>query len=149
MVALALAGVLPAQEPTAPSNAPNQAAAPNGRPGGGGNVENRLENLSRQLNLANDQKEKIRPILKHEVERIREIRSNTSLTQGEARRRMQTVRKNTNQHIAEILTPEQKKQWREIRQERRGGGPEGGQGGSGSSGGSNTPPTAQNPPNPN
>jgi Spy/CpxP family protein refolding chaperone len=150
MATLAFAGVLSPQEPTAPSDAPNEGGSPNGRPGRGGNVENRLENLSKQLNLTNEQKEKIRPLLKHEMERIREIRNNTSLTQAEARRRMQTVRKNTNQHIAEILTPEQKKQWRQMRPERRGGGEsEGGQGGPGSSGGSNAPAPRQNPPNPN
>ena len=147
MATLVFAGALAPQEPTNPSNAPNPGGSPNGRPGRGGNVENRLGNLSKQLNLTHEQREKIRPLLNHEVERIREIRSNTSLTQAEARRRMETARRNTNEHIAEILTPEQKKQWQETRQERRGGGPEGGQGGPGS--GPNPPPPAQTPPNPN
>jgi Spy/CpxP family protein refolding chaperone len=150
MATLALAGVWAQQEPPVPSNTPDEGAPPNGKPGHGGNAENRLENLSKQLNLTDAQKEKIGPLLKHEVERIREVRSNTSLTQGEARRRIAMIRRNTNQRIAEFLTPEQKKQWQDMRQERHGGGgPEGGQARPGGQGSPNTPATPQNPPNPN
>jgi Spy/CpxP family protein refolding chaperone len=150
MATLAVAGVWAQQESPTPTNPPDEGAPPSssGRAGRGGNVENRLEMMSKQLNLTDAQKEKIRPLLKHEMERMREIRNNTSLSQAEARQRMATVRRNTREHIAEVLTPEQKKQWREMQQERRGGGPEGGQGGPGTSG-PNTPPPPQNPPNPN
>ena len=155
MATLAFAGVLAQQESTAPSNPPNEGASPNGKPGRGGNVENRMERLSKQLNLTAEQQEKIRPILKHEVERIRQVRSNTSLTQGEARRRIARVRRTSNQQIAQFLTPEQKKQLQEMREERRGGGPQSGQRGNGGGrgpagqGGSNAPSAPQNPPNPN
>jgi Spy/CpxP family protein refolding chaperone len=111
-------------------------------------VERRLENLTQQLNLTSEQKDKIRPLLKHEMERIREIRSNTNLSQGEARQRMEMVRRITRAHIAEILTPEQKKQFQEMREEHHGeGGPGGGQRGPGSPGGSDTPPSPQDTPN--
>jgi len=110
------------QEPPAPANPPDRAAPPNGRPGRGGNVENRLEMMSRQLNLTDEQREKIRPILRHEVDRIREVRNNGSLTQREARRRTQMIRKNTRQQVAAVLTPEQRKQWQEMRQEHAGAG---------------------------
>ena len=148
MTTLGFAGGMPPQEPTAPSNPPNQGGAPSGRPGRAGIVENRLENLSKQLNLTNEQKEKIRPLLQHEVERIRQVRNNSNLTQAEARSRMEMIRRNTNQRIAEILTPEQKKRWREMRQERQGGNPEGGQTGPGATGPDN-PPAPQSPPNSN
>jgi len=131
------------QEPSAPANPPHEGANPHGRPERGGMVENRLERLSKQLNLTADQKEKIRPILRHEAERIREIHENTSLSQEEARRRMGAVRRNTNERIAEFLTPEQKKQWQEIREERRGG-PEGGH----EPGGHRAPEPPPNPPSP-
>ena len=122
---LGLAGILAAQEPSAPVNPPDEATAPTGQPERGGNVERRLEKLSQQLTLTDEQKQKIRPVLKHEVERIKEVRGNTSLSQEEARRRIQTIRINTYLHIREFLTPAQKKQWQEDRQQR--GGPEGGQ----------------------
>jgi hypothetical protein len=60
------------------------------------------------------------------------------------------IRRNTNQRIAEFLTPEQKKQWQDMRQERHGsGGPAGGQAGPGGQGSTNAPATPQNPPKPN
>jgi Spy/CpxP family protein refolding chaperone len=146
MATLVFAGVLAPQEPTSPPNPPNEGGS--GKPGHGANIENRLENLSKQLNLTDEQKEKIRPLLTHEVERIREIRENPSLTQAEARRRMVIARRNTREHIAQILTPEQKKQWQELPEEHRGGGPQGEKGGPGSSGGPEAPASPQNPPNP-
>ncbi len=130
----AFAGVLAPQEPTAPPNPPHEGGS--GTPGHGGNIEKRLESLSKQLNLTDEQREKIRPLLRQEVERIREIRDNTSLTQAEARRRMAIVRRNTREHIAAILTPEQKKQWQEVPEEHRGG-PQGEKGGPEGSGGPN------------
>ncbi len=148
MATLGVAGVWAQQEPPAP-NPPGQGGPPNGRPGGG-MIERRLENLTKQLNLTDEQKEKIRPLLRHEMERMREIRSNPGLTQSEARQRMETVRKNTREHIAEVLTPEQKKQWQEMREEHHGeGGPEGGQRGPGGQGGPDSPPEPQTPPDQN
>lgn len=143
LATLALAGPL-SQQPPAPANPPDEGAAPNGRPGRGGNIENRLEMMSKQLNLTDEQRENIRPLLKHEVERIKEVRSNTELTQDQARRRIQMIRKNTRQKVAEILTPEQRKQWQEMRQEHRGG-PDGGQK---QPGGGDDPGRPAGPPNP-
>jgi Spy/CpxP family protein refolding chaperone len=124
LAAMAFAGILlAAQEPSAPSNPPqDQAPAPNGNPGRGGMVENRLQKLSQQLNLTDDQREKIRPLLEHESERIKEVRGNSSLSQGEAQRRIKSIRRDTNQRIGAFLTPEQIAQWKEDRQQHRGGG---------------------------
>ena len=150
MATLAFAGVGAQQESPTPSNPPNEGAGPGGKAGRGGNVENRMERLSRQLNLTDEQKEKIRPLLKHEAERIKEVRGNTSLTQGEARRRIAMIRRNTNQHIAEFLTPDQKKQLQEMREERRGGGgQEGGERAPSGAGAPDSPAGTPNPPNPN
>jgi Spy/CpxP family protein refolding chaperone len=136
---LAWAGILTAQEPAARSTPPEEETTPNGKQGRGGTVDKRLENLSKQLNLTNEQKAKIAPLLKHEVERIKEVRSNSSLSQGEAQRRIRSIRRDTNQRISEFLTPEQKTQWQESRQAQRGSGP-GRQHGSQGSGAPDAPP---------
>jgi len=140
------AGILAAQDTSATSPPDNKEQA--GKPQLGEKlVERRLENLNKQLNLTDQQKDKIRPVLMHEVERIKEVRSNSSLTQGEARRRIALVRRNTNQHILALLTPEQKTQWQEVRQEHRGGGePEGGQREQGGPASPDAPASPQNPP---
>lgn len=114
------------QEPPAPSNVPEEGPPPNGKPGRGGNIEKRLDMMSKQLDLTDAQRGKIRPILNQEMERMREVRSDPNLAQGQARRRMQMIRRNSRQKIAEVLTPEQRKQWQEMRQQHRGeGGPDG------------------------
>ncbi len=128
MAALAFAGVLAAREPAAPSNPPTEGGTANGKPKPGAMIETRMDALDKQLNLTDEEKEKIRLLLKHEFERIREVRSNTSLSEGEAHRRIAMVRRNTHDRIAEVLTPEQKQKWQEMRQEHRGAGPKGGQG---------------------
>jgi len=122
--ALAGAGTLAAQEPSAPPHPSQEGTAPTGKAAHGA-VEMRLERLSQQLNLSDEQKAKIRPLLRHEMERIMQVRSNTSLSQGETQRRIQTIRRDTNQRISVFLTPEQKKQWQENRQAQRGGPPGG------------------------
>ncbi len=121
---LAVASVVSAkalysQENPTPAAPPSPESAQAGKPGNGGNVGKRLERLSEELNLNDEQQAKIRPLLKHETERIQEVRSNSSLSQGEAHRRIQLIRRDTNQHIAEFLTLDQKKQWQNDRQQKR------------------------------
>ena len=149
MTTLAVAGAMAQQEPPAHSNSSDEGAPPSGEAGRDGSVRGRMQNLSRQLNLTDAQKENIRPLLKHEMERIKEVRSNSSLTQGEARRRIRRIRQTTNQQIAEFLTPDQKKQLEEMREEHRAAGaPQGGQ--RGPNGGAPEPPAGPpNPPNSN
>jgi Spy/CpxP family protein refolding chaperone len=100
-------------------------------------VEARLQKMSQQLNLTDEQREKIRPILRNEAEELIAVRSNSSLTQGEVRRRARRIRRSTHRQIFQILTPEQQHQWQELQQERRSGGR-----------GAEGPEAPPNPPNP-
>jgi len=127
---LALAGILAAQEPSAPlnssGNSPQEETAPAGKPVSEAAVEKRLQKLTQQLNLTDEQRAKIRPLLKHGLERVRQVRSNTSLSQGEAQRRIKLIHQDINQRIRQFLTPEQKEQWKEARRQQRNG-PQGGE----------------------
>ena len=149
LIWMAMIGVAAAQESPTPESAPNEGSP--GGPAGGGAIQKRLENLSKQLNLTDEQKDKIGPLLRREGERIRDVRQNNSLTQGQAKRRIALIHRETNQHIAQVLTPEQNKQWQQMREERRAAH-QGGQGRSGGPGGKqgsaepDEPPA--NPPNP-
>jgi Spy/CpxP family protein refolding chaperone len=123
--ALWWAGILAAQEPSGAPHPSQEGTAPASKPAHGDAAEMRLERLSQQLNLTNEQKTKIRPVLRHEIERIMEVRSNTSLSQGETQRRIKLIHGDTHQRIAEFLTLEQKKQWQESSQAQRGAPPGG------------------------
>jgi Spy/CpxP family protein refolding chaperone len=106
--ALAWAGILAAQESSAPPHPPQPETAATRNPAHGSVVEMRLGRLSQQLNLTDEQKAKIRPVLRRETERILLVRGNTSLSQGEAQRRIKLIRGDIHQRISEFLTPEQK-----------------------------------------
>jgi Spy/CpxP family protein refolding chaperone len=98
-------------------------------------VDARLDRLTHDLNLTEAQREKIRPIFQHEAQRIKAVRSNSSMTQGEARQKVRQIQRVTRQEVSQILTPEQRQQWKEERPgggggAPRGGGPRGGQPGS-------------------
>ena len=85
-------------------------------PGGGSgqhqpaSPEQRVEMLTQQLNLTNDQQQNIKLILEDESEQMKSLRANTSLTQQERRSKMQEIRQNTKTQMNSILTPEQQTQ---------------------------------------
>jgi len=85
-------------------------------PGGGSgqhhppSPEQRVEMLTEQLKLTNDQQQNIKLILEDESEQMQSLRSNTSLTQQERRSKMQEIRQNTKTQMNSILTPEQQTQ---------------------------------------
>jgi len=119
---LAGAGVFAAQEASTPVNPPEGGTAPHRKHNHGIDVENRLANLSRQLNLTDEQKGKIRRLLKHEEERIHQLRNDTSLSDSQEHRRVTNIRRITREHIGEILTAEQKQKWLELSDDRHEGG---------------------------
>ena len=135
------AGPMAQGQQTPSAETPSDEAAPqNGNPARPENIDRRLENISKQVGLTEEQKEKIRPLLKSEFEKLGAVRSNPNLTQGEARRRVRRIRRATNQQIAQILTPEQRAKWQELREEHRGG-----PGAPPGPGGQTAPPSSPNP----
>jgi len=110
-------------------------------------VDARLEHLSKQLNLTDDEKEKIRPLLQDEMTKVQAVRSNSSLSESQQHRRIAMIRKKTRTSIGEILTPDQKQHWEQMQAERRShnGGHHGNPTGSGSgSGGPGSAPPPNN-----
>ncbi len=113
--ALAGTSMSPAQESVGTSNPPVEMTVEKDAQR---SAEMRLKRLNQQLNLSNQQKSKIRPLLEHEVERIEEVRSNTSLSEGETQKRIHAIHKDTNQRIGQLLTAEQRKQWPDANQQK-------------------------------
>jgi Spy/CpxP family protein refolding chaperone len=114
----ACTGIRATQEPSPATQPPNEDTLGNH---GRGYIQYRLDALSKQLSLSNEQKHKIRPLLKREAARIKEVQDNSSLSAGQVRRRIAQIHRETNKHIAQYLTPEQKTQWQATHQEHRGG----------------------------
>jgi Spy/CpxP family protein refolding chaperone len=83
------------------------------------NVDARLNQLGKELNLTDEQKTKLRPILTEESQQMQAIRSDTSLSKEQKMAKMKEVRDSHQPHINEILTPEQQRKWSEMKKEAR------------------------------
>src|SRR5262249_40896881 len=77
----------------------------------------RLKEVAEQLKLSDDQKEKLKPILQEETKKIRELRQNKELSRPDRVARLREVRKEIQDQVKPILTPEQLEKWKELRSE--------------------------------
>jgi Spy/CpxP family protein refolding chaperone len=77
----------------------------------------KLEKLSKQLNLTPEQKVKLIPILKADAPKIQAIKDNTSLTKLQKVEQIRAVREQSDPQVKAILTPEQYQQLQTIRQQ--------------------------------
>ena len=77
----------------------------------------KLEALSKQLNLTPDQKEKLLPILKAEAPKIQAIRDSTSLTGMQKLQQIRALHEQTEPQVKAILSPQQFDQLQKIRQQ--------------------------------
>jgi periplasmic protein CpxP/Spy len=87
---------------------------------GGFSPEQRMERISTQLNLTDDQKPKVKAVLEESSKQMQALRD---LPQEERRPKMQTIREEETKKMKAILTEEQFKKYEETMQRasRRGG----------------------------
>ena len=78
-----------------------------------------LEWLSKQLNLTDDQKAKLKPILEDQSRQMKATREDTTLTQDQKREKMKQVHESTHSQINDILTPEQQKKFAELKEQQK------------------------------
>ena len=90
-----------------------------GGPGRGEGGQGRLQEWATELNLTDDQKTKIAPILQNEAQQIQQVRADTSLSRREQFAKIREIRHDANQQVRPILTPEQQKKLDDMRQEAR------------------------------
>ena len=106
-----LAGAQNTQQPAPPQAAPKMPP--------GQSVTERLERMSRELNLTTEQKEKIRPLLEEQSKQMSELRSNTSLTPEQKRDKARAMMTETREKIQAVLTPEQKEKLKQHMEQMR------------------------------
>jgi Spy/CpxP family protein refolding chaperone len=70
-------------------------------------VGERLEWLSQQLNLTEDQKKQLKPVLAGEFKQMRAVGEDVSLTQDQKREKMKQIHEASRPQVQAILTPEQ------------------------------------------
>jgi len=123
MMCLAL-GILLATQPVM---AEDQGAPPaKGQSiGGPGRMspEERLTRMSTRLQLTDDQKKSIEPILKEEDAEIKKVFQDTAITKQQKMEKVRDIRRSTHDKIKPILTAEQQQKLEQMREkaiERRG-----------------------------
>ena len=82
--------------------------------------DQRLQHMTRQLNLNEDQQQKIRPLLESEQQQMQSLHQDTSVSQQERRSRMQQIHQSTNEQIKNVLNPDQQKKFEEMQSRHMG-----------------------------
>ncbi|SRR6266702_2254180 len=93
-----------------------------GRKGGFGTVEQRLERMTTELKLTDEQKPKVKAVLEEQDKKMQGFRD---LPQDERREKFRTNREEAGKKLKEILTADQYKQYEEMMARRGPGGKKG------------------------
>jgi Spy/CpxP family protein refolding chaperone len=80
-------------------------------------VKELLQKIAAELNLSDDQKAKIKPILQGEVEELRGVKNDASLSPEQKQAKSKQIHEASKSKIGEILTPKQKEKWAAMKQE--------------------------------
>src|SRR5881227_2885506 len=67
-----------------------------------------LDHMSKELNLTEDQKTKIQPILQDTQKQMQDVRNDTSLSQQDRMAKVRSVHENAMKQVEPILTAEQR-----------------------------------------
>ena len=103
------------QQPSAQSGKGHAHGAGEGHGRGMGmNPDAMLEHMSTELNLTDDQKTKIKPILEEQSKQMQDLRQNTSTSEQDRRAKMKQIHENTMSQVRAILTSDQQKKLDEM-----------------------------------
>ena len=92
--------------------------------GQGMSADQQLEHMSTTLNLTDDQKAKIKPILEDQDKQMHQLMQDTSVQQQDKRAKFREIHENTMSQIKPILNSDQQKKLESM----KGGGGHGGGG---------------------
>ncbi len=81
-------------------------------------IQQHLQHLSSELNLTEDQKTKIQPILQSEFQQLKSVKDDASLSPDQKQAKVQEIRENAKSQIAPTLTPDQQKKLAAMKEER-------------------------------
>ena len=79
----------------------------------------RLEQLSKELKLTEEQKAQLQPILEDEQKQFQALRDDNTLTREERRAKFQEIRKSTQERMSSVLTSDQQAKLQKMNENRR------------------------------
>ena len=80
----------------------------------GESVEQHLQMLSEKLNLTDDQKAKLKPILQDQMQQMKAVREDSSLSEDQKRAKMKSIHESLHDQINAVLTPEQQAKFKQM-----------------------------------
>ena len=111
LLAAGLTFAQPSQESQAP--APDQHA---GMHHNGESADQQLQMLSEKLNLTDDQKAKLKPILQDQMQQMKAVRADSSLSKDQKRAKIKSIHDSSHDGINTVLTPEQQAKLKQVKQ---------------------------------
>jgi len=95
------------------------------KPGGGRrgpSVEQRMERMTEELKLTDEQKPKVKAVLEDSQKKQQELFSDSSVSREDRREKMRGIRDNEDKKLKEILTADQNSKLEKMREEMRASG---------------------------
>jgi len=83
----------------------------------GESVDQHLQMLSDRLNLTDDQKAKLKPILQDQMQQMKAVHEDSSLSREQKRDKLKSIHESFGDQIKAVLTPEQQTKFKQMRQE--------------------------------
>jgi len=80
--------------------------------------DQRVQMMTQQLNLTNDQQQNIKLILEDESQQMESLRSDSSLSQQDRMSKMKEIRQSTSSQIKPLLTSDQQTKWQQMMDQR-------------------------------
>src|SRR5438067_989883 len=118
MIGLALGGLVACS-----SVASAQDQKPGGR-GRGPSIEQRMERMTEELKLTDEQKPKVKAVLEASQKKRQELFGDTSVAREDRREKMRAINEEEDKKLKEILTADQYAKHEKMREQLRGGGRE-------------------------
>ena len=78
-------------------------------------LKNRLQKVAAELNLTDDQKQQLKPILQDEAQKLKALRADTSRGRAQKHAQLKAIRQDFAARAKPILTAEQVEQWQQLR----------------------------------
>ncbi len=80
-------------------------------------IQARLQQISTELNLTDDQKTQLKPILQSEFQQLKAVKDDTSMSADQKKAKAQEIHASAKSQMANILTPDQQKKLAAMREE--------------------------------
>ena len=80
-------------------------------------ADQHLQMLSEKLNLTDDQKAKLKPILQENMQQMKTVREDSSLSQEQKHAKLKSIHDSMHGQIDAVLTPGQQAKFKQMRRE--------------------------------